>query len=258
MTDPPAGRFARRAGRAAEDEALLATLPLFEGLEPALLRTLLADASIRRHARHTVLFLQGEPADRFYVVLDGWVKLFRATPDGHEAVIAVFTRGESFAEAASFAEGVFPVSAEIVEEARLLVVPAAAFTSRLRRDPALAVNMLGSMSRHLRGLVQQLEQRTIKSSTQRLSAFLLKLCPEGRAAATIDLPTEKALVAARLGMQPETLSRALAKLRAAGVETRERQVVVPDTGALRHLAEGADVGLTPRLRRTPTSGRGCA
>ncbi len=153
-------------------------------------------------------------------------------------MIAAFTRGESFAEAASFAEGVFPVSAEVVEEARLLVVPAASFTGRLHRNPELAVNMLGSRSRHLRGLVQQVEQRTVKSATQRLSAFLLKLCPDEHGSAAIDLPTEKALVAARLGMQPETLSRALAKLRAIGVETRERQVVIPDIDALSHLAEG--------------------
>ena len=262
MSDSPAGGLARRTGLAAADEALLAALPLFEGLEPALLRTLLADASVRRHARHTTLFLQGEPADRFYVVLDGWVKLFRATPDGHETVIAAFTRGESFAEAASFAEGVFPVSAEVVEEARLLSLPTASFVGRLRKNPALAVNMLASMSRHLRGLVQQVEQRTVESTTRRLSAFLLKLCPEEHGSAAIDLPTEKALVAARLGMRPETLSRALAKLRALGLETHERQVVVPDIDALRRFAESgrSDSGVTPggRPRRPTPSARECA
>ena len=262
MSDSLAGGLARRTGLAAADEALLAALPLFESLEPALLRTLLADASVRRHARHTTLFLQGEPADRFYVVLNGWVKLFRATPDGHETVIAAFTRGESFAEAASFAEGVFPVSAEVVEEARLLSLPTASFVGRLRKNPALAVNMLASMSRHLRGLVQQVEQRTVESTTRRLSAFLLKLCPEEHGSAAIDLPTEKALVAARLGMRPETLSRALAKLRALGLETHERQVVVPDIDVLRRFVESgqSDSDVTPggRPRRPTPSARECA
>lgn len=219
---------------------MLAALPLFKGLVPDVLRALLQDASVRRYTRNTMLFLQGEPAERFYVVFDGWVKLFRETPDGHETVIAVFTRGESFAEAASFADGVFPVTAEVVEEARLLVVPNSSFLARLRENPELALNMLASMSHHLRGLIQQVEQRTVKSSTQRLSAFLLRLCTDDRPSAVISFPTEKALVAARLGMQPETLSRALAKLRAIGVETREREVIVPDVAALRRLGEGED------------------
>ena len=90
--------FARRTGISEADQALLGTLPLFKGMAPALLQTLLADASVRRYTRHFLLFLQGEPAVRFYVVFDGWVKLFRETPDGHETVIAVFSRGESFAE----------------------------------------------------------------------------------------------------------------------------------------------------------------
>ena len=238
MSQYSAADFARRTGIRAEDEALLASLPLFKGMAPPRLQSLLADASVRRYTRHTMLFMQGDPAERFYVVFDGWVKLFRETPDGQETVIAVFARGESFAEAASFAEGLFPVGAEVIEEARLLVVPASSFTQRLRENPQLAINMLGSMSQHLRGLVQQVEQRTVKSAAQRVSAFLLRLSAEDGAGVGISLPTDKALVAARLGMQPETLSRALAKLRTIGVETKDRRITISDVGALKRLAEG--------------------
>ena len=249
MQDPPVAGFARHTGIAAEDEALLAGVPLFSGISLDSLRTLLADARVCRRPRHAVLFLQGEPAGRFYVVLDGWVKLFRTTPDGQETVIAAIARGESFAEAAGFAEGVFPVGAQVAEAARLLVVPTLSFTGQLKRNPALAINMLAGMSRHLRGLVEEIEQRTVKSAAQRLGAFLLKRCPDGREAAVIDLPTDKSLVAARLGMRPETLSRALGKLRAVGVSTRDRRVAVSDVGALRRYAEGEDAGADrPRSR----------
>ena len=242
MQDSPVADFARQTGLAAEDEALLAGVPLFSGIPPDSLRVLLADARVCRRPRHAVLFLQGEPAGHFYVVLDGWVKLFRTTPDGQETVIAAIARGESFAEAASFAEGVFPVGAQVAEAARLLVVPTPSFTGQLGRNPMLAVNMLAGMSRHLRGLVEEIEQRTVKSTAQRLGAFLLKRCPDGRAAAVIDLPTDKGLVAARLGMRPETLSRALGKLRTVGVSTRDRRVTVSDVGALRRYAEGGPAG----------------
>jgi len=233
VTSEDTARFQRRTGLKAEDLAILSETPLFHGMPPDKLRLLLGETSVRRFTKGTLLFLQGDAATRFYMVLGGWVKLFRETPDGHEAVISVFTRGESFAEAASFADGVFPVSAEVVDDARLLVVPAARFAARLREDGALALNMLGSMSFHLRGLVQQVEQRTVKSSTERLGAFLLRLCDSDTGRATLNLPTEKALIAARLGMQPETLSRSLAKLRKLGIETHDRQIVIPDVSAFK-------------------------
>ena len=109
-------------------------------------------------------------------------------------------------------------------------------SSRSGSSPELALNLLGSMSRHLRRLVRQVEQLTNRSSLERLADFLLRLCPPGEPRAEIELPLDKVLVAARLGMQPETLSRSLARLRDAGVETRGSRIVVSDVAQLRRLA----------------------
>jgi CRP/FNR family transcriptional regulator, dissimilatory nitrate respiration regulator len=109
---------------------------------------------------------------------------------------------------------------------------------QIRQSPELALNLLGSMSRHLRRLVRQVEQLTNRSSLERLADFLLRLCPHGEPRAEIELPLDKVLVAARLGMQPETLYRSLARLRDAGVETRGSQIVVNDVARLGRLAHG--------------------
>ena len=248
MHEPDTAASRRPAGISASDEALLAALPLFSGMAPETLRALLADAAVHRRPRHAMLFAQGDPAAHFFVVLSGWVKLFRVAPDGRETVIAVFARGESFAEAASFAEGRFPVNAQVVDDARVLAVPAASFAARVRRQPDLAFDMLASMSRHLRVLVREVEQRTVKSAPQRVGAFLAKLCPADSDAAEVDLPTEKALVASRLGMRAETLSRAMAALRAVGVRSRDRRVTIADVGALRRFAED---GARPSAEKIP-------
>lgn len=217
---------------------LLGQLPLFAGLPRDQLLLLLVDASVRLYPRGAVLFLQDEPATRFYVLFEGWVKLFRQTPDGQESVIAVFTRGESFAEAAMLEHGVFPVSAAVVEDARLLVIPAERFLARIRERGELALNILASMSRHLRRLVQQVEQLTVKSAAERLAGFLYRLCPKEPGPVVIRLPFDKSLVAGRLGMQPETLSRALARLRRIGVKTHGLEVTIPDVGTLARFSEG--------------------
>jgi CRP-like cAMP-binding protein len=215
------------------DLDLITRLPLFAGLDQRRLGALLDHALIGRVEHDSILFLQDEPATQFYVVLEGWVRLYRETAEGQESTIGVFARGESFAEAAIFQSGAFPVNGVVIDDARLLVIPAEPFVRQLRGDPELCLNMMASMSLHLRRLVQQIEHLTVRSSTERLADFLLKLADHGTERASLRLPYDKGLIAARLGMQPETLSRALAKLRPLGVETKGSRVTIRDVDALR-------------------------
>jgi CRP-like cAMP-binding protein len=245
MSGSDRDRFERRTGVGRDDYAVLAQIPLFSGLPLDALRALLADAWVQSFPRNFVLFLKDEPAIRCYVVFDGWVKLFRTTEAGHETVINVFTRGESFAEAAIFDRARYPVSAAVVEDSRLLVIPADPFMRRLSENGEYALKVLASMSRHLRSLVNQVERLTMKSSTERVAEFLLRLSPVFAGSATVQLPLDKALIAGRLGMQPETFSRALAKLRRVGVVSRGSEVTIPDVMALRRLSEGAPTGRLP-------------
>ena len=224
------------AGLSAGEFALVARLPIFSGLDKTRIRRLLDQAVVRSFGRNAVLFLQDEPATRFYVILDGWVRLYRQTAEGQESTIAVYARGDSFAEAAILQGGVFPVTAVVVDDARLLVIEAEPFLRHLQADPQLCLNMMASMSTHLRRLVQQVEQLTLRSSTERLGDFLLRLAPAGEhRGAVVRLPWDKAMIAARLGMQPETLSRALARLRPLGIETKGSRVAIRDLEALRRI-----------------------
>ncbi len=221
----------------AEDFQLICKLPLFTGLQGGTIRRLLGAGRVRQYRRGATLFSQEDPAESFFVVLDGWVKLSRDTAEGDEYIIGMFSRGESFAEAAIFDSGCYPVTAEAVEASRILVVPAKPFVASISNDPRLALSMLASMSRHLRHLVQQVEQLQAKTSSQRVGAFLLRLSDSADEAITIQLPYDKSLIAARLGMKPETFSRALAKLRQLGVRSEGANVVVPEPQALRHYCE---------------------
>ena len=124
LASSQADRFQRRTGITDEDRLMLGRVPLFSGLGQDGMQLLLADAWIQSFARNAVLFLQDDPASRFYVIIDGWVKLFRTSEEGDESVIAVFGSGDSFAEAAIFDSGIYPVSAAVVDDSRLLVVPA--------------------------------------------------------------------------------------------------------------------------------------
>lgn len=250
-----ADRFFRRTGLTAEDEALLARLPLFDGLSGSALRDLLADAWVQGFTRNASLFLQGDPAERFYVVLEGWVKLFRCTEQGEETVLAVFAAGESFAEAAIFDKAVYPVSATVVEDSRLVVIPSGPFLRQFQAHSEYALKMMAAMSRHLHRLVMQVERLTLRSSTERLAEYLVRLCPRQSGAVVVDLPMGKALIAGRLGMQPETLSRSLAKLRSLGVVSNGTQVSIADVAALKDLSGGDVQFLSAAAKNTRHAAR---
>lgn len=221
------------------DLKLLAGMPLFSSLSEIALLRLIGNSSPRHYPKGQVLFERGDPADHFHVVLDGWVKLCRRTQDGEEIVLGIFARGETFAEAAMFMGGEFPASAEIVGDSRLLTLRRETILARLREDPDLSFGMLASTSRHLKLLVEQIEQIKGRPGTKRVGDFILKLCPVYEGSAVVGLPYEKALIAARLGMKPESFSRALARLRTIGVRANRDHITVTDIRALAEfLADG--------------------
>lgn len=219
------------------DWAIVRATPLFGAMPQEIALSIIATKRVRVLDKGTLLFQQGEPATTFFVILEGWVKLFRSTPEGTETVVGVFRRGETFAEAAIFLGGRYPVSAETATSARLLAVNGEALRQRITEQPQLALSMLASASYHLKGLVEQLEQIKSLSAVQRIADFLVHLAPVAEGACQIELPYEKVLIAQRLGMKPESLSRALAKLRPLGVTVDRENVAVADIGALSRFVE---------------------
>jgi len=214
----------------------LRAIPLFHGLDLQDLFYLTGDARVTNEPAGAMLFFQGDESKNFFVVLSGSVKLHRVTPDGNESVISVVQRGESFAEAAAFESGAYPVSAAVIEGARLLIVPAQPFIDKALEDRRLAIKMLTAMSCRLRQLVNQVEDLSLKSSVERLATYLSSLCGDTSGCTTVRLPLDKALIARHLGMQPETLSRSLARLRKLGIEVDGELVRIPDIDVLRRAS----------------------
>ncbi|TNE37102.1 MAG: cyclic nucleotide-binding domain-containing protein [Alphaproteobacteria bacterium] len=228
----------RTGGLREDDFQLLKASPLFKALTDEAIISLISDGHIKTFDRKTTLFVKGEQADRFYLVLEGWVKLTRESLEGQESIISVFAKGETFAEAAVFSRQGYPVNAITVSQCRLLVVPASSTFRAIKENSEYALNIVASMARHMHNLVKQIEQLSVQSSTERLANFLLSQCPKGAKEATIYLPIEKSLLAGRLGMQPETLSRSFAKLRKLGLQSRGNKVTISNIPAIRSSLKG--------------------
>ena len=188
---------------------------LLAGLPPADLNAVAAIAVIKPLDKGEYLFREGEPARGFYIVQKGAINVHRVNAAGKEQVIHVFRAGESFAEATLATMTGYPADARAVESSQVLLVQKEGFLALLRRQPELALRMLASMSLHLRVLVGQLEDLTLKDVETRLANWLIKRCPNPAAEkpVTIELRSTKRMLAAELGTVSETFSRTMAKFR---------------------------------------------
>ncbi len=217
---------------------LVMRAPLFKAMGPNISRTMIGDRSPRAYGRGEAIFEQGEPADGFFCVIEGWAKLYRLREDGEEVVVAIFSAGETFAEVAMFLGGRFPASCEAVSPSRILKIDAANLRRAVLAEPQLAFDMLAAASMRLRQLVDEIEQLKARSAPQRIADFFVKQADSASGSARIALPYEKALIASRLGMKPESFSRALGKLAGLGVHVERESVFIPDVERLAAFAEG--------------------
>jgi cAMP-binding proteins - catabolite gene activator and regulatory subunit of cAMP-dependent protein kinases len=224
------------AGLSASDLDLCARAPLFAALERGELSMLLDHAQTVAYGETGLLFSQGDEADRFFVVLAGRVNLFALTETGDQSVIEVFDAIATFAEAAMFSSARFPLNCEVVAGSRLVHVPAAPFMRHLSEHRHLAFHLMAGLSRWQARMIHEISELKSKSPGQRLASFLLALAKDAaEGSAHIRLPITKQVLASRIGIAPESLSRALARLKSAGVESHGRDVVLTDLDALRRL-----------------------
>lgn len=200
-------------------------------------KAVLESARVRTFSRGETIFLQGERASAIYIVADGWVKLYRIAPSGAEAVVGVFTKGASFGEAVAFRHDTYPVAAETVTDCTLIRIEADAFLRQIRENPEVAISILSATFVHLHGLVAQVEALKAQTGAQRVAEFLLELAPCKDGACEVTLPYDKVLIAGRLGMKPESLSRAFARLKEQGVTIKQNLAQIEDVAALRDYVE---------------------
>ena len=221
--------------------ALTATLrqcELFAGLSPEELQRIADLTVVRPLERGEYLFHEGEPSRGFYVIQSGSLSIHRVNAAGKEQVIQVFRAGQSFAEATLASDRGYPADARALEPCSILCVQKAGFVEHLKQHPELALRMLASMSVHLRALVGQIEDLTMRDVETRLANWLLKQCPVpgGGQPFTVELRGTKRALAAELGTVSETFSRTLAKLREQGLlEVDGPRITLLDPARLREL-----------------------
>lgn len=207
--------------------------PLFSRLGPAELEAVAQTGSVRRYEHASLLFSAGDEADAFYAVAEGAVHLFALTPEGDQSLVTIVGGGETFAEAALFGAGRFPVNAEVQGGTTLIRIDGRLFMKALRENQTLGFHMLDSLLARQVFLIHEIHHLKAHSPSQRLASYLLSLIESEAWKGRGRLPVRKQLIASRIGIEPESLSRALRRLVEAGVQCEGDDVIVEDEALLR-------------------------
>jgi len=213
----------------------LTNLPLFQQLHDSEIALLATGTREIRLDKGQILFQKGAMLDGFYVVIYGRIKLAFSSPQGQEKVVSIVAPGQSFGEAVVLMERPTPVLSQGLEDSRLLLILKQSLFAAIDHDSAFARRMLAGLSIRLHGLITDVENYSLRSATQRLIGFLLQLAGASTGnTAELELPASKQVIASRLNLTPETLSRVLHSLSESGlIRVSGRHIAVPDVGRLK-------------------------
>ncbi len=224
------------------DPFFLKHITLFKGLSDAQITSVASIAVDRAVSKGQVIFAEGKLAEGLYIVLEGRVKIYKATLDGREAVMHIFGPGEPFGEVAVFQNGVFPASAMALEPGKILFLSRKDIVHCITGDPALALNMLATLSLRLQMFTRQVEALTLHEIPRRLAVYLLHISTGTSDGEVIRLDISKHLLAGLLGTARESLSRAFARLVSHQVIAMEgRMITIMDKELLAAVAKGEQV-----------------
>jgi len=222
------------------DDVVLSA-PLFSGLDQEASDALISSMRPVELPRGDVLFHEGEPGDRLYVIRSGKVKLGRRSNDGRENLLAVLGPGEMFGELSLFDPGPRTATASVVADAVVLELGHHDLISWLELNPTVAKHLLQALARRLRRTNEALADLVFSDVPGRVAKALLDLSTrfgeqvdEGVRVAH-DLTQEE--LAQLVGASRETVNKALADFQQRGwIRHEARAVVILDVDRLARRA----------------------
>lgn len=219
-----------------EDAPEIRRLSLFATMAEAAFEALVRGAYLQTFPPQVQLMAEGDKPDFLQVLIEGSVELY-ATWNRRETTMAMLRPVTTFIPAAAITDRANLMSARTLAKSRIALIPAEDVRRAFRADPHFAVAMANELAVDFRTVTKHVKELKLRSSIERLAACLLRLDAETGLTGSFALPCEKRQLAAYLGMTPESLSRALASLRAYGVSVDQGGITLANVEDLRRLAK---------------------
>lgn len=219
----------------------ISQVPLFEGLDEAQQNSLRSKMGQTTLRRGEVLFEEGEPGNRLYIITEGKVKLGHTSMDGRENLLAVLGPGEIIGELTLFDPGPRSTTATAVSPVTLLHLDHADLNAILDTNPTMGKHMLRALARRLRRTNESLADLVFCDVPGRVAKALLDLADrfgtpaEDGVHVPHDLTQEE--LAQLVGASRETVNKSLADFVSRGwIHLEGRAVTLLDLDRLARRA----------------------
>lgn len=205
-------------------------IDLFEGLDPALPSAIARHCSRRNAPKGMRLYHQGEVSQGLFYVVSGYVRRAVGSREGDEKVLEIVSPGQCCGLAELFGGTIHNSFAEVVKEAVVLEISKAGLIQAVSDNPPLAMRLLSVIAERHAALEHDVATNCLRSGARRLLDYLSReignaLKKDGET--VLELPVPKSVIAARIGITAETLSRAFRDLSEAGlIEVHGRYIVL--------------------------------
>jgi len=218
--------------------ATLRKSQLFGGLPEEHLEEIKKISVDKHFNKGEIIFFDGDDGVGFYLVVEGGVNVYKISPEGKEQILHIVNEGETIGAVPVFSGESFPANARAISKSHLLFFPRERLINLITTKPSLAMNLLALLSMRLREFTIQIENLSLKEIPGRLAAYMLYLSQEQGNRDVIRLNISKLQLANLLGTGPESLSRALGKMKSRKlVEEEGATIRLVDRSGLEELAE---------------------
>jgi CRP-like cAMP-binding protein len=215
------------------DESLLTNLPPFSKLDSAAIREILDQANARRYDANATVFEEGQDADRFYMLLDGYVRVVRITPGGEQVTALYIPSGQLFGIAKALGKTAYPATAMTASESVALSWPTRLWDDFATRYDGFSTETFKTVGNRISEMNNRIVEMTTHHVEQRIACALLRLINQvGRKATDgieINFPITRQDLSEMTGTTLHTVSRTLSAWEKQGtIKSGRKKITVRD------------------------------
>lgn len=196
----------------------------------------------RRFSAGQIIFHHGDPGGLLYIITKGKVKITHSTPDGQEAMLAIFGSGDFFGELALLDDSPRSATIEALEATETITLHRDDFIRFIRSNPGFSLHVLKTLAQHIRRLNSQISDIFFLDLPARLARQLLHLAEQHGRVTTegilIDISMTQTDLAEMTGATRVSINKALGRFRRSHwVKVQGRKFIIVDQDALQNLIQ---------------------
>lgn len=211
------------------DESLLSDVPPFRRLTRPQIRTILDLAQPRRFDAGSAVFTEGAPVDRFYLLLDGHIRVVRTTAGGDQIIVLHISSGQLFGIGAALGHLTYPATAMTAGECLILSWPNALWADFTATYDGFATETYKVVGNRMGEMTMRMMELATEQVEQRVASAMLRLITQnGRkvdVGIEIDFPITRQNISEMTGTTLHTVSRLLSAWEKDGIVASERRKI---------------------------------